>query len=266
MFMPQILAGATLVASLAACPLYAATVLGDSQSPINIVTRDAIFQPLDALLFNYATTVDLTLTDTGSPSVEATVRADVPSGSTLTIGGTNYDLLQFHLHASAEHLIDGVAGAMELHLVHRSAAGALAVVGQIIKLGTENTALAGYFDALDDAKGGTATVAGFDLSALLPTDTRSYRYSGSLTAPNASNPAEPFFEPVAWNVLATPIEVSQAQLDRFIALFPDGDARPVQPLNDRIVVTDVAPVPLPASAVLLVAGLGGLLVMRRRPA
>ena len=44
-----------------------------------------------------------------------------------------------------------------------------------------------------------------------------------------------------WIVLAEPIEMSQAQIDAFKQLFPEGNSREVQPLNGRTVKTDVEP-------------------------
>lgn len=266
-----------------ACPVFAATLAGQSQSPIDIETRKAVFTQLDPLVFDYDTSVTLTLVDTGSPSFESAVRADVPPpcpvcggihaggdtpGSTLTIGGTVYDLVQFHLHAGAEHLIDGVRGAMELHLVHRALDGSLAVVGQILRLGAENEALAPYFDALEHLAGDPVLVPDFNLAALLPDDLRSFRYTGSLTAPNSTNPEEPFLEPVAWNVLYAQGEISQRQLNQFLSLFPQGNSREEQPLNDRIVLTDVpvSPIPLPAGGLLLLSSGAALALLRRRAA
>ena len=260
-----------------------------SQSPINIITSQAQHADLPTLEFNYDKNVTLSIVDTRpqfNDDENATIRADVPSGSTLTIAGTVYNFLQFHLHAPSEHEFDGVPGDMELHLVHRAPTnpdgtpGALAVVGQIIRIGrTANAALAPYFNALASLSPSVpnvplgvepapfAQVPNFDLTTLIPTSLSSYRYSGSLTAPSpGGEDAEIFFEPVAWNVIAAPITVSQAQFDAFARLFAKGNAREVQDLNDRIVTTDVSAIPLPATGILFVVALGGLAALRRRAA
>lgn len=258
-----------LAFGLALSPAHATTTLLESQSPIDIITSDLDYNPaLPALQFSYGSSVSLSITDTRTPAdtpqqrEERTVRADVTSGSnTLTIGGVTYNLLQFHFHTPSEHEVDGVGAPLELHLVHRSAGGALAVVGALVRIGAENTALAAYFNALgafnDAVVGGVETVASFDLTTILPSTLTSYRYSGSLTT-------SPFTEPVAWNVLTTPIEVSQTQFDAFSVLFPDDNAREPQPINGRTVVTDLAPVPVPASGLMLLSVAGGLLMARRR--
>ena len=64
-----------------------------------------------------------------------------------------------------------------------------------------------------------------------------------------------------WNILtAPPLLVSQAQLDEFTALFPNGDARELQPLDGRAVYL----VPEPSSWAIATIGLGLAAVMHRR--
>ncbi len=57
---------------------------------------------------------------------------------------------------------------------------------------------------------------------------------GSLTTP-------PFTEGVSWVVLDEPITLSAEQIAAFTALFPEGNTRETQPLNDREILTDVRP-------------------------
>ena len=66
-----------------------------------------------------------------------------------------------------------------------------------------------------------------DPEQLLPPEHGYYTYDGSLTAP-------PCTEGVRWIVLKTALEVSPAQVARLMQLFPN-NARPVQPLNGRVV-------------------------------
>lgn len=289
MLMKHSFSVATLALFLTTGAVGATTDPLPSQSPIDIITRQARYDPtLPPLEFVYQGNVTLSITDTRpqfNDDENATIRADVPSGSTLTIAGTVYNFLQFHLHALSEHEIDGDRGDMELHLVHRATdpdgtPGALAVVGQIIRIGkTANAALAPYFSALaslsdsapDLAPGAVppafAQVPDFDLTRLIPSDLSSYRYSGSLTAPSpGGEDAKLLLEPVDWNVIAAPLEVSQDQFDAFARLFADGNAREVQELNGRTVRTDVAAISLPATGILFVFALGGLAALRRRAA
>ncbi len=104
----------------------------------------------------------------------------------------------------------------------------------------------------------TLDLPSFDLTALLPSDLRSYRYTGSLTT-------SPYTEGVNWVVLNSPLELSMEQVDAFRALFPTGNQREWQRLNGRIISTDVedfASVPEPASLALFGAG-AFLFVVRR---
>jgi carbonic anhydrase len=233
-----------------------------SQSPVDITPETTRLQPLPALTFNYSNNADLRLVNTGSPGEEATVRADVaPGAGVFMIGSDSYNLLQFHVHIGCEHKIEGLNGAMELHFVHRALNGELAVVGRILTEGDENPLLARIFDGLPQMAGDTANVTGFDIAGLLPSSLESFRYSGSLTT-------SPFAEPVRWTVLATPLSVSARQIGQFRALFPEGNAREVQPLNGRIIATDVAgfaAVPEPQTWAMMIVGFGAIgFAMRRR--
>ena len=64
-----------------------------------------------------------------------------------------------------------------------------------------------------------------DLMSLLPKDTDSFQYNGSLTTPPCS-------EDVEWVVLEEPIEMSKEQIDKFRNIF-SGNNRPVQSINER---------------------------------
>ncbi len=246
---------ALLVAATIAIPAVA-----QEQSPIDIRSGNSVLAALPALNFSYGSDVSLVVLNNGAPDPEKTVRA-TPSGmNSLTVDGTSYDLQQFHFHINCEHLLNGEVFPMEAHFVHQSAAGVYTVVGRFIEIGDENLLLKPIFDNLPQVANGTFDIPSFDLSALVPTDLRSYRYSGSLTTPG-------FTEGVNWVILHDRLILSQAQVDAFGALFPDGNFREVQALNGRIVQTDVISfVPEPASWAMLIVGFGavGLSVRRRR--
>ena len=205
------------------------------QSPIDIEGADLQIvkkRDVSALAFQYATNATVDLENTGSPSEEATVRANVASGDAeLRVGDNVYRLVQFHWHIPAEHEVDGVRYPMEMHLVHSGADGSTLVVGVFLRAAAANAILAPIFSQLPTQSGGHATVARVNIAALLPRKVESARYTGSLTTP-------PFTEGVHWIVLAPPIELSQNQIAEFGALFPEGNARGVQPLNGRTVATD----------------------------
>lgn len=240
----------------------ATPALATQQSPIDIRSGNAVYSSMPALNFSYSNDVSLTLLNNGSPDPEKTVKA-TPSGSnSLSIDGTVYNLQQFHFHINCEHLLNGVASPMESHFVHQSDTGVYTVVGRFIELGDENLLLKPLFDNLPQVPNATFNINNFDLSALMPTDLRSYRYTGSLTTPG-------FTEGVNWVIMEERLFLSQSQIDAFKMLFPlpTGNFREIQPLNGRIIQTDVASfVPEPASWTMLIVGFGavGTAVRRRR--
>ena len=125
------------------------------QTPINIETNNTVkyrgtdpifhYVAFDAILSNnktlYAADPFIAIP---TEHDEYNLKASVPSGnkdSYITINGINYYLLQFHFHWLSEHTIDGKDGLMELHLVHSSDDGKLAVVGLLIQGGGSNQIL-----------------------------------------------------------------------------------------------------------------------------
>ena len=64
-----------------------------------------------------------------------TIQVNYTEGDTLTIGDTNYELIQFHFHSPSEHTVHGKHYPMEMHFVHKSPSGTLAVVGVFIEQG-----------------------------------------------------------------------------------------------------------------------------------
>ena len=82
-----------------------------------------------------------------------TIQVNADPGSACVIGGTRYELLQFHFHHPSEHLLAGKSFDLECHFVHRSDAGALAVTGVFIRPGTANAALKTLFDSMPSKEG-----------------------------------------------------------------------------------------------------------------
>lgn len=146
------------------------------------------------------------------------------NGNRILIAGQPYELSQFHFHAPSEHTVDGHGVEMEFHLVHKDAAGALAVLAILLEPGADSP-FAPLLTALPATAGSTTRIGPVDLRTLLPADRAQFRYTGSLTTP-------PCTEGVSWTVLRTPISVSRAELDRYRSLFHHSN-RPVQPLNGR---------------------------------
>jgi carbonic anhydrase len=255
---------ATLVPSLflAGLPAAQADILDDklagmeAQSPIDIRSDNTTFvQHLPALKFDFNSNTELDVINNGSPGKESTIRANVPTGAgTLTLSGHEWELAQFHFHTPSEHLENSQATPLEMHLVFSDAAKHILVVGRWVNYGDVNTSLAPIFSDLPQTTSDHLAINSFNLNSLLPASNMdSFRYDGSLTTP-------PFSEGVSWINLAEPLYMSAGQVQAFQKLFPDGDARDIQPLNGRIIFTDVAgfaaPVPEPETYAMLLLGLG----------
>lgn len=203
---------------------FATCSIGEAQSPIAIDNTSAA--NLTDVRIEFGTISPLTIVNNGH-----TIQITPSGGNTARIGSATYDLLQFHFHTPSEHVLDGQQEVMELHLVLRNANGSLAVLGLLLREGTENVTLEPVFANLPNAAGEELTVdAEIDLMQLLPAGSPTYRYSGSLTTPPCS-------EGVEWIVFATPVEVSPDQAAAFADVVGP-NARPVQPANDRTILED----------------------------
>ena len=212
-------------------PEYILCAEGKHQSPINIV--NATLAELPALPHTYNSSIGMDIRNNGH-----TIEVTYPEGSWIEVDGTRYQLLQFHFHAPSEHTVAGKLFDIEMHLVHKSEAGDLAVLGVFIESGGHNPAFEPVWEHLPSVPGETQHVAGvtIDLRHILSpiaevTEAGQtvfpnyYRYDGSLTTPPCS-------EGVKWSVLTTPLEMSETQILAFKAIIHDNN-RPVQPLNGR---------------------------------
>jgi carbonic anhydrase len=216
-------------------PDFAACSAGREQSPVDIPAAAPVNPP--ELGFDYQPS-ELNIVNNGH-----TIQVNNDPGSSLEFGGAVYELVQFHLHALSEHTLNGAYTDMELHLVHQDAGGRLAVVGVMIKEGAHNPAYEPVLAHMPPEEGDPLTISGTTVNAseLLPAEQSYYRYSGSLTTP-------PCTEGVAWFVMATPVELSTAQIAAFQALY-DHNYRPIQPLNERtfLLTSALAPTSLPTT-------------------
>jgi len=207
---------------------------GGQQSPVDIVADAVQFEKkLPPLRLKQAGVTTLDVVNNGH-----TVQANVPTGAgTLTLSGTQYNLLQFHFHTPSEHAVDGEHAALEMHMVHKTADGSqTAVLGVFILAGKKNKELEKIWSNLPDEEDEEIEVDKFHLHKILPGKKDSFRYGGSLTTP-------PCTEGVSWILLTTPITMSEEQIEKFQDVFsgpdfPNGNARPTQPLGDRVITTD----------------------------
>lgn len=207
-------------------PEYILCSEGRRQSPIDLA--DASPKRSPRVIFDYRSS-PLTVVNNGR-----TVQVSYEEGSSIEVEGARYGLLQFHFHSPSEHTLSGETLDMEMHLVHRNASsGELAVVGALVRRGSENAAFAPVWENMPAEAGEPRRVNGVSINAedMLPSERLFYRYDGSLTTPPCS-------EGVKWFVLTTPIEMSAAQIEMFRSVI-NGNNRPVQPLNERELCVDV---------------------------
>lgn len=192
-----------------------------AQSPIDIVTRDAVPARGDepqALSFQH-THAPMEAVDNGhAVEVEA-------HGTEAIIRGRHFTLAQFHFHAQSEHTLDGRHFPLEGHFVFKAQDGRLAVVGVMFQEGAANPQAQAVLDNLAHTRGAPQEI---DIDGLLPARRSYYHYLGSLTTP-------PLTENVEWYVLPTPVTMSRKQIDAFLAHYRHNN-RNVQPLNGRPLV------------------------------
>ncbi len=202
-------------------PDYALCGQGQRQSPIDI--KDGVRVNLEGIKFDYKPSA-LKVINNGH-----TIQVAYDPGSTISVGGTTFELVQFHFHRPAEERVNGRPFDMVAHLVHKSKDGALAVVAVLMMAGDENPFIKSLWNHLPLDVGMDETPAGVtvDATQLLPKIRGYFTYMGSLTTPPCS-------EGVRWIVMRTPVQVSRTQVNTFGRLY-ENNARPIQPAHARLV-------------------------------
>ena len=207
-------------------PAYRACSEGHEQSPIDI--RGAhLNKSLQPIEFHYMS---------GGVSLENNgnnILIHVHPGSYIIANGVRYDLQQFHFHHPGEEAVKGAITDMDVHLVHKSADGKVAVVAVRFSVdrGDPNAIIAALWEHLPTKAGQTENIDSMiNPGGFLPVDRGYWTYMGSLTAP-------PCTEGVRWFVLEQPVSMSLTQLRQFGALFRI-NSRPVQDAHGRRVEAD----------------------------
>ena len=193
---------------------------GQEQSPVNLLSKDQM--SASSLKISYDST-DSVIINNGH-----TIQVNPNKAGSISLNGETFELLQFHFHTPSENTVDDKAYPMEMHLVHKNSKGELAVIGVFIQAGADNDIINSLWNNMPAKAGEKQTYQNkFDVSALLPKDPSFYSFRGSLTTPPCS-------EGVNWIVMRQPIELSAQQIFKFHTVVGD-NARPVQPLNKRII-------------------------------
>lgn len=203
-------------------PEYGTCKTGHEQSPVDI--KGAAKGDGHNLEINYQPSA-LKVINNGH-----TVQVNYDAGSTFTLDGKTYNLVQFHFHTPSEYIVNGKAYPMEWHLVHKSDDGKLAVIGVFFKEGKKNDTLETVWKNLPKKVKEENVVSGVQINAkdLLPANYSHWHLAGSLTTPPCS-------EGVTWTVMQTPLEASKDQIKNWKSLFKV-NARPVQPLHGRQII------------------------------
>lgn len=202
-------------------PDYSVARSGNQQSPIDI--KSEFVKPLPKIKFHYQP-APVRMVYNGH-----TIEEEEEAGSSISVGETRYDLKQFHFHSPSEHTVDGKSFAMEMHLVHKTEGGQVAVVAVLIdEVDASNESFEVLLDRLPNkSTPRTESNRQIDATAVLPKDHAYFAYDGSFTTP-------PCTEGVKWFVLQKPIGLSKEQIDEFRKTI-DGNNRPVQPRHGRAV-------------------------------
>jgi carbonic anhydrase len=205
------------------CPDFAACKTGKQQAPVDITNPKVVH--LSAIHFADHP-APLKIIDNGH-SIQQNFAPG--NGNTITVDNKTYELVQFHFHHPSEESIDGKHLAMTTHLVFKSADGQIAVIGVLDKEGRPNPLVATLWDNLPAEKNKEHDSSAVEVNAiqLVPAKHSYYKYAGSLTIP-------PCPEGLTFFIMDTPMEFSKEQIAKFAEIYPD-NARPVQPLNGRVV-------------------------------
>lgn len=202
-------------------PSYSACSAGHEQSPVDIrgARLDKALKPIE---YHYKAG-PVTLENNGK-----TIIAHVGPGSYIVVDGVRYDLQQFHFHHPSEEAVKGKLTDMDVHLLHKSADGKLAVIAVRLSMerGDPNAVLAMLWQHLPAAAGTTSKVTDFvNPAGFVPADPGYWTYTGSLTIP-------PCTEGVKWIIYQDTLSMSREQLRGFTSIFTM-DSRPLQDLHGR---------------------------------
>lgn len=200
---------------------FATCKTGKTQSPIDLESGKATEAGGDTLDISYNPSI-LKVLNNGH-----TIQVNYEPGSSMIIDGKKYDLLQFHFHTPSEYTVDGKAYPLEEHFVHKNAEGQLAVMGVFYKEGKKNDLIQSIWDNLPSEVNKEKVTDSVKINAkdTLPGDQSHFHFAGSLTTPPCS-------EGVNWMVMASPMEASVDQINKFKSIVKM-NARPIQPHNDR---------------------------------
>ena len=220
---------------------WSATCDGQSQSPVNIDTLHATFDPQLAPLSLNGYISNTVVNYWNFTHDGHTIVAYPPPLAVLSISGANLpetfylDHFRLHwgynVHQGSEHTIDGQKYPLEIQFVHRGRFSNRTAILSVLFNGqsADNPYLAEFLSIVSQVTDPSVAVQQqCDLSPLFPLQptTRFYRYDGSWTTP-------PCTEGVMWFVLDKKVPISSRQLQVFVNNSIPVNYRPTQKLYAR---------------------------------
>lgn len=178
---------------------------GKNQSPINIddsvsvmTEKPVINIPEQEVEFeNLGTTIEVIV------------------NGTTTVAGSDFRLVQFHMHTPSEHHVNGEYHPLEVHMVHQGVADntKLAVVALMFQVASGESSsiiksLASSVSAISKPGTKTTIAGGIDFTDVLAKVSSSdiLQYTGSLTTP-------PCAEGVTFMIVKDPLDISVADFN-----------------------------------------------------
>lgn len=199
---------------------------GKNQSPVNISTYTADVN-LPAINFKYNMLTADKIINTGH-SIQVNMWSG--SGGEITVDGDVFKLKQFNFHTPSENTINGQYAPLEAQFMHINKAGEIVIVAILFEPGVADRTLANLIKHMPMNKGQEEELDADTLDHMQGEfkSTQYFRFNGSLTTP-------PCTEGVRWIVMKRPMTISKDQLEAFQKALKHPNARPVQPLNARLV-------------------------------
>ncbi|KAH7405837.1 alpha carbonic anhydrase [Phaeosphaeria sp. MPI-PUGE-AT-0046c] len=140
---------------------------------------------------------------------------EVIVNGTTTVAGSDFQLVQFHMHTPSEHHINGEYHPLEVHMVHQGVADPtqIAVVALMFQVSAGESSsiiksLASSVSAISTPGTKVAIPAGIDFADVLAKveSSQMLQYSGSLTTP-------PCAEGVTFMIVKDPLDISVADFN-----------------------------------------------------
>ncbi|XP_059427968.1 alpha carbonic anhydrase 4-like isoform X2 [Corylus avellana] len=200
-------------------PLWIACGNGTMQSPIDI-QQVQVSPTLGELKRHYKPAPAVLVNNGYDIAVEWTQDA-----GKITINGTDYKLQECHWHSPSEHTFNGTRYDLEIHVVHNSSTGKIAVVGILYNYGLPDPFLERLYPKITSIGSGEERNLGMVNPEEIIFDSKEYyRYNGSLTTP-------PCTENVTWTIFKKVKMVSKIQVNALREAVDEGfeeNARPTQ--------------------------------------